>query len=81
MVRTQYPESTSQTLIDLSLEQLTARSPLGGINRTDDIVWSCPCNVFKIAYALVESHTLRVRSEEQDTIGMSWGTVLGVHTQ
>jgi len=53
--------------MDLSREQLNARSPLGGMNRTDDIVWSWPCRVLRMAYAFVESHTFNVKSDEHDT--------------
>ena len=73
MVLTQYPVVTSQIFSELSLLALTSRFPLAGapaaplgMNRTELTMWSCPGKVRMFLYSSEGSHSLMVRSEEQD---------------
>lgn len=64
---TTYPVATSQTLMDLSREEDTTKSPLG-TNVTLLTLWSCPCIVLIHWYVCWKSHNLMDRSALQDTV-------------
>lgn len=60
-------EATSNIRIVWSLLALTiCRSP--GMNRTDEIVCSCPGNVFVFLHSFCTSQILMNRSDEQVTV-------------
>lgn len=58
------PVATSHILIVLSREAETRWSPEGR-KSTDEILWSCPCKVFKHSYVW-KSHIFTVMSAEQE---------------